>query len=220
MANVAVVLSGCGYLDGAEVQEAVFTLLFLDRAGHRVTCFAPDRDQMHVVDHQSGDVQQESRNVRIEAARITRGNVAPLTEADLDDFDALVMPGGYGVAKNLSSFATEGTDATVDPDLARLIGQARDGSKPIVAICIAPAVMALALRDKGGATLTIGNDADTATALESLGSTHCACASTEVAVDDVRKIVSTPAYMLQEGPAAVAQGIERAIAQLNTWLQP
>lgn len=219
MARVAVVLSGCGYLDGAEIQEAVFTLLFLDRAGAEVSCFAPDKEQMHVVDHRSGDVTGDKRNVLTESARIARGKIEDLKHAKMADFDALVMPGGFGAAKNLSNFAVAAADADVDPELLRVIGEAVKDDKPIVAICISPAVLAAALKKVGSeATLTIGHDAGTAGAIEKLGSHHQDCPVDRMVVDEEHRVISTPAYMLGPGPKGVAAGIEQSIDQLMRWL--
>ncbi len=219
MTKVAVILSGAGFMDGAEIQESVFTLLSLDRAGAEVQCFAPDKDQMHVVDHLTGEPTAETRNVLVESARITRGAVRPLREATMDEFDALVMPGGFGVAKNLSSFAIAGAKAEVDVDLQRLVGEALGARKPIVAICISPAVLALALKNAGStATLTIGNDPETASAVNALGCTHQDCPVREAVVDEEHRIISTPAYMLGPGPKDVAAGIDRSIETMMSWL--
>lgn len=221
--KVAVVLSGCGYLDGAEVQEAVLTLYFLDRAGVEVQCFAPDREQMHVVDHQSGEVADESRNVLVESARICRGGVRALDAeqgVDMDEFDALVMPGGFGVAKNLSDFALKGAQGRADPELTKLIAAAWQLRKPILAICISPAIVAQALQALGHrAKLTIGNDPDTAKAIADLGCAHSDCAVEEIVVDEEHRIISTPAYMLGPGPAAIGAGIEAGVDQLLRWLK-
>jgi enhancing lycopene biosynthesis protein 2 len=219
MARVGVVLSGCGFIDGAEIQEAVFTLLFLDRAGATVECFAPNKPQMHVVNHLDGEPTGETRNVLVESARIARGKVRDLAEAKMDDLDALALPGGYGVAKNLSSFATAGKDADVDEDLVRLIGEAVKAKKPILAICISPAILAAALAKHGAtAKLTIGDDAGTAEAIEALGSSHQRCPVERAVVDEEHKIVSTPAYMLGPSPKGVAAGIEQGVAKLMSWL--
>ena len=219
MAKVAVVLAGCGYLDGAEVQEAVLTLYFLDRAGVEISCFAPDKPQMHVVDHVTGQPTDEQRNVLVESARIARGAIQKLDAAKMADFDALVLPGGFGVAKNLSDFAHKGPEAQLDPDLVRLAGEAVQAKKPIVAICISPAVLAAALAQQGAsAKVTIGNDAGTAQAIEALGSRHQACPVQQAVVDDGRRVISTPAYMLGPGPKDVGAGIEAAITKLVSWL--
>ena len=219
MAKVAVILSGCGFLDGAEIQESVFTLYFLDVAGAQVRCFAPNRDQMHVVDHLKGEPTDETRNVLVESARIARGAVEELSGLKMDEFDALVMPGGFGVAKNLSEFATKGADASVDEDLVRVVGEAHRAGKPIGAICISPAVLAAALKQVGSsATLTIGNDEGTASAVEALGSTHQACPVNEAVFDAEHKIASTPAYMLGPGPKGVAAGIQKTVEQVLAWI--
>ncbi len=217
--SVGVVLAGCGFLDGAEIHEAVFSLYFLDRAGFDIHCYAPDKPQHHVINHLTGEPTAETRNVLVESARIARGKVAPLAKAQMSQLDALVIPGGYGAAKNLSDLAFRGAQAEVDADLLRLIGEAVAARKPIVAICISPAVVAAALHKLGkGATLTIGHDEGTAQAIEKLGSHHQACAVTHAVVDEASRIISTPAYMLGPGPKDVAAGIEEAVATLARWL--
>jgi enhancing lycopene biosynthesis protein 2 len=217
--RVGVILSGCGFLDGAEIQEAVLALYFLDRAGAEIQCFAPDRDQMHVVDHLTGHVTSESRNILVESARIARGEIRDLSQARMSELDALVMPGGFGAAKNLSEFATKGPDADVDPDVVRLVGEAVEAAKPIVAICISPAVLAVALAKNGySAKLTIGSDPGTAAAIEKLGSTHEACPVDQCVADEEHKILTTPAYMLGPGPKGIGAGIEQAIGKLMGWL--
>ena len=220
MPRIGVILAGCGFLDGSEIHEAVLTLYHLDRHGAGVACFAPDRDQLHVVDHGTGDPINEVRNVRAEAARIARGPVDDLAEASADALDALVIPGGFGVAKNLSDFALKGPECDVNPDLVRLVGEVVTARKPVVAICIAPAILAATLKRHGisGATLTIGDDADTAGAIHALGQSHQVCAVEEISVDEANRIVCTPAYMLGPGPAGVSEGIGRAIDQLMAWL--
>ena len=206
-------------MDGAEIQESVLTLYFLDRAGIGVSCFAPDRPQMHVMNHLTGETTDERRNVLVESARIVRGSVQDLANASMKAFDALVLPGGFGVAKNLSDFAVKGPAATVAPELVRVIGEAVEAKKPIVAICIAPAILAAALSKLGAAArVTIGDDAATAQAIESLGSIHQVCPVEEAVVDERHRIVSAPAYMMKAGPLGVGKGIEAAIGKLASWL--
>lgn len=218
-ARVGVVLSGCGYLDGAEVHESVLTLYFLERAGAEIRCFAPDRNQMHVVNHLTGEPTGETRNVLVESARIARGQIEDIKKARMADLDALVLPGGFGAAKNLSEFATKGPAGEVDADLVRLVAEAVEQKKPIVAICISPAVLAAALQRSGkSATVTIGNDKATADAVRSTGSTHADCPVDQAVVDEKNRIISTPAYMLGPGPKAVGAGIEQAIDKLMRWL--
>ena len=216
--TVGVVLAGCGYLDGAEVHEATLTLLALDRAGVQVVCMAPDVSQMHVVDHGEGaPVEGASRNVREESARIARGPVTDMATVQASDFDALVLPGGFGAAKNLSTFAVDGPDCTVQPDVARLINETFDAGKPLGFICIAPAVGAKVLGHHG-LELTIGNDAGTAAVIESLGAKHVDCPVDEIVVDSTRKVVSTPAYMLGPSIAPVARGIDKLVDRVLQWL--
>jgi len=208
--HVLVVLSGAGYLDGAEITEAVVSLLALSRAGASTQVAAPDKPKAHVVNHLTGQVEEgASRNVLHEAARIARGQAIPLSEASADDYDAIFLPGGYGAAKNLSTFAFDGPSGSVDADLSRLLRAFRAANKPIGAVCISPAVLVLAL---GEGTVTIGSDAGTAAAIEGLGGTHQSCGVTEIAVDEQRRIVTAPAYMLDADIADVATGIERAVA--------
>lgn len=214
MVRVGVCLSGCGVYDGAEIHESVLTLLALDRAGAEAVCFAPDVPQMHVVDHLTGQVAAgETRNVLQEAARIARGNVKPAAEVRGGDLDALILPGGYGAAKNLCNFAVAGPDCTVEPEVARIVREIVQARKPLGAICISPAVVAAVLRGSGvRAELTIGNDRDTAAALEKMGVKHVACPVSDIHVDERNNIVTTPAYMLAGSIGEAAEGIERLVA--------
>lgn len=215
MTRVAVVLSGCGFKDGAEIHESVLTLLYLDQAGAKVECFAPDRAQAQVVQHINDEVQSESRNVLAESGRIARGEIRDVREANIDDFDAVILPGGLGAASNLCTFATEGAGATVDEGVAALLRGAHAAGKPIGAICIAPAVVAIALGSESP-MLTIGDDAGTSTLLEELGARHVDCTVDACVVDPENKIVTTPAYMLGPTIQHIARGIERLVqAVLN-----
>lgn len=212
--KVGVILSGCGVYDGAEIHESVITMLALDRAGAEMVICAPDVDQMHVVNHHTGEVANgESRNVRIEAARIARGPVADVADVDAGGLDALILPGGFGAAKNLCDFAVVGADCRVNPDVASLVREVHAQGKPVAAVCIAPALLAKVLGAEGP-ELTIGTDADTAGALESLGATHVECPVTEFVVDRERKIITSPAYMLAQSISEAAEGIEKTVAAL------
>ena len=113
--KIAVILSGCGVYDGAEVHESVITLLRLDQRGAQVQCFAPDIPQLHVVNHLTGEEMPESRNVLVESARIARGEVKDIKQANAEEFDALIVPGGFGAAKNLSAFDVKGAECSVNP---------------------------------------------------------------------------------------------------------
>jgi enhancing lycopene biosynthesis protein 2 len=212
--KVGVILSGCGVYDGAEIHESVLTMLALDRAGAEIVVCAPDVEQMHVVDHHTGEVAQgEHRNVRVESARIARGPVADVTEVDASQLDALILPGGFGAAKNLCSFAVAGADCKVDSGVADLIRQVHAQGKPIAAVCIAPALLAKVLGAEGPA-LTIGTDVATAGALEAMGATHVSCPVTEFVIDRDRKLVTTPAYMLAQSISEAAVGIEKTVKAL------
>jgi len=212
MPRVAVVLSGCGYLDGAEIHESVVTLLALDRAGAEVQCLAPDKPQRDVVDHRTGQaVKGESRNVLAESARIARGAIRDVAEARAAEFDAVIVPGGFGAAKNLCSFATLGPDCAVDPGVERLLRDAHAAGKPIGLICIAPAIAA---RLFPGVELTIGSDPGTAGALEKMGAHHKACAVEAFVCDERARVVSCPAYMLGPGIKDVAAGIEKLVSEV------
>lgn len=216
--RVAVLLAGSGHLDGSEIREAVFTLLALDQHGATVQCVAPNDDQHDVVDHLTGKgVSGERRNMMAEAARIARGNVQDLAQAQARDFDALVVPGGFGVAKNLCSFASQGAKAEVRPDVSAFLKGFIDAGKPVGAICIAPALLALALAQQGRkGKLTIGNDPGCAGALEALGCSHERHDSPrEIAVDEALNLVTTPAYMFADArPSDIFTGIERAVAEV------
>jgi enhancing lycopene biosynthesis protein 2 len=212
MARVAVVLSGCGYLDGAEIHESVIALLALDRAGAEVQCFAPDKPQLDVVDHRTGQaVEGENRNVLAEASRIARGKIADVAEARAADYDAVILPGGFGAAKNLSSFATDGADCTVDPGVEKLLRDAHAAGKPVGLICIAPAIGARLFPD---VELTIGSDLGTASALEQMGAHHKSCPVEDYVCDEKAKVVSCPAYMLGPGIKDVAAGIEGLVEEI------
>jgi len=168
--DVAVVLSGCGVYDGAEIYESVLTLLALERAGARYQCFAPNVDQMHVINHLSGEVAEgESRNALVEAARIVRGDIKDLASANADEFDALICPGGFGAAKNLSNFATEGAGLTVQEDFLNFAQAIHQQGKPIGLICIAPTMSAAIVGE--GVQCTIGGDEEVASAIEAMGAT-------------------------------------------------
>lgn len=213
MVRVGVVLSGCGFLDGSEIHEAVLTLLALDRAGATVTCFAPNVAQTAVIDHASGKTTKEKRNVLVESARIARGKIADVATAKAEELDALVLPGGYGAAKNLSDFASAGAKAKVHPEVLRLVRDVHKARKPIAAWCIAPSVLAVAIGEEHP-TMTIGDDAGTAKALEELGARHMDCPVQQICVDEEQRVVSSPAYMYEARIADVATGIERGVQAL------
>jgi enhancing lycopene biosynthesis protein 2 len=208
--KIGVVLSGCGVRDGSEIQEAVFTLLAIDRNGAEYICMAPDME-FPEVNHLTSQETGAKRNVLVESARIARGNIRNVKDVRVEELDAVVFPGGFGAAKNLCNFATEGAAATIQPDVARLLREMAAARKPICAICIAPALIAATLGKEFKPTLTIGNEPGTAAAIRETGSVHAECPVTEFIVDVRNRIVSTPAYMLANRISEAAEGIEKAV---------
>lgn len=211
--KIGVLLSGCGVFDGSEIHEAVLTLFFLDQAGTAAVCIAPDVDSLHVINHLTQAPVEEKRNVRVESARIARGNIRDVATVHADELDGLIIPGGFGAAKNLSDFAVNGPDGTVHPEIERLINEMADRKKPIGAICIAPATLVMALRGRTP-KVTIGNDVGTASAIQALGGVHQNCKVDEICVDEKNRIVTTPAYMLGPGIKEVAVGIEKLVSKV------
>ncbi len=213
MKKIAVILSGCGVYDGAEIYESVLTLLQLNERGVDYQCMAPNIEQLHVVNHLTGEVAEgESRNVLVEAARLARGEIIDLAIADASEYDALIIPGGFGAAKNLSDFAVKGPECQVNTDVLAFTQAIHQAGKPVGLICIAPAMTPLIFGE--GATCTIGNDADTAAAIEAMGGKHQDCSVSEIVVDQQRKVVTTPAYMLAGSISDAASGIRKLVDQI------
>ena len=210
MKKIGVILSGCGVRDGSEIHEAVLTLLAIDRSGAKAVCIAPDME-LSEVDHLSMTETGAKRNVLVESARIARGEISDIKGVSATDLDAIVLPGGFGAAKNLCSFAYLADKGSVQPDVLRLIREMSAAKKPICAICIAPTVIALALGKDLSPQLTIGTDEGTAQALAATGSRHVNCAVNDCVIDREHLIVSTPAYMLAGRISEAAEGIEKAI---------
>ena len=209
--KVGVVLAGCGVYDGAEIHEAVLTLLALDRAGCDVLICAPNKPQAHVINHLTGDVMEEERNVLVEAARIARGEITDLADVSATDFDALVFPGGFGAAKNLCNFAFVGTDMEVDPEVARIVAETHSAGKPIGFICISPTIAAKLLP---GVKVTMGAACDASAAAEAMGAVHEVTDVSACVVDSEHKVVSTSAYMMGPWVASVASAIDALIDEV------
>jgi len=190
----AVVLSGSGVYDGAEIHEATLTMLAIMKQGGTYQCFAPDIPQHHVINHLTGDEMNETRNVLVESARIARGNIKPLSEFDTKNYDALIFPGGFGAAKNLSTVAFKGPDAEVNPEVETAVKKMLESGKPIGALCISPAFIAKIIGD--GVEVTIGSDPGTADAIGSMGAIHVNTTHGEVVVDKKHNVYTTPCYML------------------------
>jgi enhancing lycopene biosynthesis protein 2 len=214
MKKIGVLLSGCGFLDGSEIQEAVLTLLALDRAGAQAFCLAPDIQQYHVINHYSGEeMKNESRNTLVESARIARGHITNLRDIDNLALDALILPGGYGAAKNLSNYAIKGAQCEVNADVVHAVQTFYKAGKPLGFICISPVIAAMVL-GKEHIELTVGNERETADAIESMGAHHIECPVGNTIVCREGKIVSTPAYMLETTIGEVAKGIEKLVREV------
>ena len=210
--KIAVVLSGCGFKDGAEVTEAVSSLIALGQQGLDYKCFAPEL-KVRAVNHIDDSAQAE-RCLRQEATRITRVEAQPLSQLEAQNFAALVLPGGFGVAKHLCNFAQEGAKASVQPTIKNIIEQFYKAEKPILALCIAPALVACVLGSKGVA-LTIGRDTATAEQIQATGARHIECDVNDFVSDREHRIISSPAYMYGEArPAQVFEGIQKAVQEL------
>lgn len=213
MKKVAVILSGCGFLDGAEITEAISTLIAIGQNGAAYEVFAPNKD-VEEMNHLTQKPTGQKRNVLQEAARIARGEIQPLEQLKAKDFDALAFPGGFGAALHLCDFGEKGSGGHIDPQVARIVKEFSDSHKPIAAICIAPAIMALAFGKKG-VNVTIGEDAGTASELEKTGAKHQNCAVEQYVVDHSNKVITTPAYMYGSArPHQIFAGVSGAIAEL------
>ncbi|MBN2680952.1 MAG: isoprenoid biosynthesis glyoxalase ElbB [Bacteroidales bacterium] len=206
--QIAVILSGCGVYDGSEIHEATLSLYAISKLGAEYQIFAPDIDQHHVINHITGEEMAEKRNVLVESARIARGNIKSLDKLNQNDFDAIIFPGGFGVAKNLCNFAFKGTDCQVDSSIENLIKSFHSAGKPIGALCISPVLIARVLH---GVEVTIGEDAGTAKAIETFGAKHNKTKHGEVTVDKKNKIVTNPCYMLNSTIAQIGEGAENVV---------
>ncbi|MEF1257021.1 isoprenoid biosynthesis glyoxalase ElbB [Vibrio sp. M260112] len=212
MKKVAVILSGSGVFDGAEIHESVLSLHAIEKQGASWHCFAPNIDQLHVINHKTGEEMEETRNVLVEAARIARGKIEDVAKLNVDDYDALLLPGGFGAAKNLTDFAVKGAECSINTHVAsacRAFAQAR---KPAGYLCIAPTIIPL-IYDQG-VKATIGNDAATAAAFNTLGGLHVESQVDQVVFDEQHLVLSTPAYMLAENISEAAKGIEALVEKL------
>ncbi|MCH7657765.1 MAG: isoprenoid biosynthesis glyoxalase ElbB [Bacteroidetes bacterium] len=204
----AVILSGNGVFDGSEIHEATMALYSIMKNGGEYEIFAPDIKQHHVINHITGKEMNETRNVLIESARIARGNIKSLKEFKEGDFDAIVFPGGLGVAKNLCSFAFDNVDCTVNPEVEKVIKDMAAAGKPIGSLCISPVLISKVL---GNITVTIGQDSGTAESIEKLGATHKNTGHGDVVVDEAHKIVTTPCYMLDANIVQIAEGADAVV---------
>lgn len=206
--KIGVILSGCGHQDGSEIHEATFTLWAIHKHGSDFQCFAPDITQHHVLNHITGKEMDEQRNVLIESARIARGRVKDLKQFNPDEFDALIIPGGVGAAKNLCDYAIKGTDCSVNPDLEQIIRAMHDAGKPIGALCISPVILAKVLED---VEITVGDDEPTIKNINSMGAHHTPTGHGEIVIDLTNKIVTTPCYMLESRLDQISDGADNLV---------
>lgn len=213
MKKFAVILCGCGHLDGSEIHESTMTLLAIDKHGHSYTVFAPDEDQYDVINHLTKEPMDEKRNMLVEAARIARGEISPLSDFNPDKFDALIFPGGFGAAKNLFTYAQKGVKMQVRDDINAIIKQMHQKGKPIGALCISPVLLAKVLQD---IVITVGTDPATAADVQKLGVRHINTQQTEVIADKQNMVFSTPCYML---PARLSDIEESAYNLIGTILE-
>ena len=208
----AVVLSGCGVFDGAEIHEATLTLLAIMKNGGTYQCYAPDINQHHVINHITGKEMNEKRNVLVESARIARGKIKPLNDFKANDYDAIIFPGGFGAAKNLSTIAFHGEKAKINPDVERSVLEMHRQGKPIGALCISPAVLAAIIRNE--AEVTIGNEKETADVIKKMGAKHITTTHGEVTIDKKNKLFTTPCYMLDATILDIERGAMNVVKKM------
>ncbi len=211
MKKFAIILSGCGVFDGTEIHEATMSMLAVDQAGAQYELFAPDIDQAHVINHLTKEPSDEVRNVLVESARIGRGKIRNLKEFNAAEFDALLFPGGFGAAKNLSDYAFEGAAMKVNTDVEKAIQSMHAAGKPIGALCIAPVVLAKVI---AGCNVTIGNDKDTSSHIEQMNSRHSTADVAGIVIDEKNKLVTTPCYMLGTRISEIYEGAGKVVAAL------
>ena len=210
--HFAVILAGCGNKDGAEIHESVLTLLAIDKAGHEYQCFAPDVEQKQVLNFLTNEELKEKRNVLLESARIARSKIKPLSEYKAKDFDILVMPGGYGVAYNLCSFATDGANMKINPDVERAVISTHKAQKPIGALCISPVIVGRLIP---AVEITFGQDKAVNEIFQKIGVKTIDAKVIDIVIDKKNKVVTTPCYMLSDARISeLAQGIEKLIKAL------
>lgn len=222
MKKIAVLLAGSGVYDGSEIHEAVFSLLSIEKVGASYQCFAPDKEQLHVIDHTTGEPADEKRNVLVESARIARGKIKPLTELKASDYDALLIPGGFGAAKNLNQWAVKGPEGELDPEVRRVILEFNRAGKPLAGLCMGPTVLAQALGREPSVELTVGTTkeespydiAAISQGMQSLGARPVEKTIREVAVDRENKVVTAPCYMMEASVLEVRRNVQQAVDAL------
>jgi enhancing lycopene biosynthesis protein 2 len=221
--KIGVLLSGCGVYDGAEIHESVLTLLAIEEAGAKAVCLSVNKNQHHVVNHLTGEEMLENRNMIIESARIARGAVHDISTYDISQVDALVIPGGFGSAKNFSTWAFDGPTGTILPEIKHLIQKFISNKKPIAALCVSPVVLALAMGDSElHPTMTLGSDQEKSpydiqafsAGMERKGVQTEMKTIREISVDETLNIVSAPCYMMEASVLEIRTNISQAIQAL------
>ncbi|MGI2910663.1 isoprenoid biosynthesis glyoxalase ElbB [Vibrio alginolyticus] len=212
MKKVAVILSGSGVYDGSEIHEAVLALCAIEKAGATWHCFAPNIDQLHVINHLTGDEMDETRNVLIESARIARGNIDDVAKLNVDEYDALLLPGGFGAAKNLTDFAVSGAECSINTHVAQACRAFANAKKPAGYLCISPVIIPMIYEQ--GVKGTVGNDEAVSIAFNQMGGEHTTCPVEDIVFDEKHLVLSTPAYMLAENISQAASGIEKLVSKL------
>ncbi|ULF93804.1 isoprenoid biosynthesis glyoxalase ElbB [Vibrio alginolyticus] len=212
MKKVAVILSGSGVYDGSEIHEAVLALYAIEKAGATWHCFAPNIDQLHVINHLTGDEMDETRNVLIESARIARGNIDDVAKLNVDEYDALLLPGGFGAAKNLTDFAVSGAECSINTHVAQACRAFANAKKPAGYLCISPIIIPMIYEQ--GVKGTVGNDEAVSIAFNQMGGEHTTCPVEDIVFDEKHLVLSTPAYMLAENISQAASGIEKLVSKL------
>lgn len=209
--KIAVIISGCGVFDGAEIHETTLTLYALAKQGAEYEIFAPDIDQLHVINHITGKEMKESRNVLVEAARIARGNIQNLNQYRPSDFDGLIFPGGFGVAKNLSDWVSKGPECNILPEIEAAIRETSKAGKPIAALCISPVLLAKTLP---GVEVTLGDDPSSIAAIEAAGAKHIISTHGDVVIDNNYKVITSPCYMLNARIDQIGTATEKVVREL------
>jgi len=223
MKKIGILLSGSGVYDGSEIQETVFSLLAVAENGGEILFMAPNVDQMHVVNHLTGEEMPETRNVLFESARIARGDIEDLVNISSTDMDALIIPGGFGTAKNHTNWAVNGPDSTINAEVKRVITEMVDAKKPIVALCMGPTTVAKALEGSGKSpTLTVGNTTEKSPydigaiseGINKVGSVAEMKSVTEISIDNDLNIISAPCYMMEASVLQVRENIKQAVVEM------
>lgn len=222
--KIGVLLSGSGVYDGSEIQEAVLTLLAIEEIEAEAICISIDKPQHHVINHLNGEEMNDSRNMLIESARIARGNIKNINDVSPNDIDAMVIPGGFGAAKNFTSWAFNGSDGEILPEVKLLLVNLINIGKPIAALCVSPVVLAKALEGSTiTPTLTIGTDKEPSPyditaftdGLQKTGMQTEMKSVREINIDVKNKIISAPCYMMEASIVDVRKNIRSAIEALR-----